>query len=74
MLQEDQWSCIAHLSAEDMLNKNKLGNTWTINVVLAFTYAEILGNKFDPVTTMVKVNTGPSFERFGSTWVPGAVL
>ena len=31
--QEDHWSCIAHLSAEDMLNLNKLGLTRAFNAV-----------------------------------------
>ena len=30
---EDHWSCIAHLSAEDMLNLNKLGNARALNAL-----------------------------------------
>ena len=40
---------------------------------MLFTHAEALGNKFDPVIKMVKVNPGLSFEKIGSTRVPDAV-
>ena len=31
----DHCSCIAHLSAEDMLNSNKFRNTWVLSAVSA---------------------------------------
>ena len=46
---------------------HKNPNNW-IPERTAFTHAEALGNKFDPVIKMV--NPGLSFEKNGSTGVP----